>query len=77
MDAVPDKIAFKPLYILAVLIVFTPIGLLATGLPGVNGVLMRSLLLSVVEHSLVTLRQEWPVDLNFPLCFRIILCSVS
>lgn len=32
LDAVPDKIAFKPLYILAaVLIVLTPIGLLATG----------------------------------------------
>ncbi|OKZ55695.1 MAG: cobalamin biosynthesis protein CbiM [Clostridiales bacterium 41_21_two_genomes] len=32
MDAVPDKTAFKPLYILmAVLIVLTPLGLLATG----------------------------------------------
>ena len=32
LDAVPDKTAFKPLYILmAVLIVLTPLGLLATG----------------------------------------------
>ena len=32
MDAVPDKTSFKPLYVLtAVLIVLTPIGLLATG----------------------------------------------
>ena len=32
LDAVPDKTSFKPLYVLtAVLIVLTPIGLLATG----------------------------------------------
>ena len=32
LDVVPDKTAFKPLYILmAVLIVLTPLGLLATG----------------------------------------------
>lgn len=32
LDAVPEKTSFKPLYILiAVLIVLTPIGLLATG----------------------------------------------
>ena len=44
LDAVPDKTAFKPLYILmAVLIVLTPLGLLQPVLPGVNGVLMKSL----------------------------------